>query len=114
LPITVSQLLFRGRLHIPALRGEEREGRDRVHLVVRAVHDELHASGNLTELANDQSIANKIIVMRDVFFEIDIAEIGEITNDDAGIVNCWTNMRDRRTVFYRIHTFRIWFIIMHL
>ena len=101
------------RRHLPSTHDVKRKRGRSIHLVVRAVHDELHARTDLTELTNHQPVADKIIMMRDVLFKIDITKIRELANNDARIVNRRPNMRHRFAPAYRIYPFRIRSILLH-
>ena len=78
---------------LPALT-ENREGisRNPGHLVVRAVHDEFHATGKGTKLANDQTIADERIVIEDVALKvlgvIRVVVVGVVTDDDVRVGHC--------------------------
>lgn len=56
-----------------------------VHLVVCTVHDECYSCCYLAELTDDKSVADEIVVMQDMLFEIHIAEICEISDDDIRV-----------------------------
>jgi len=69
----------------PAIpENEEGEGRDPIHLVIGAVHDEFDAARNRTKLPDDQPVANKRKVVDHVLLEIvdgvRIVVIGVIAN----------------------------------
>lgn len=78
---------------LPAL-AEDRKwiGRNARHLVVRAVHDEFHATGKGTKLANDQTIADERIVIEDVALKvlgvIRVVVVGVVTDDDVRVGHC--------------------------
>jgi hypothetical protein len=74
----------------------KRIGRNTTHLVVRAVHYELHARGNLTELPDNQAVAVKIVVVCDMTLKVPVAEISIITNNDVGAGNRRPDVRNLR------------------
>ena len=60
--------------------------------MICAIHDKINAGSNLTELSDNEFVPDKIIVMRDMFFEIFVAKITEITNDNIWIIDGWFNI----------------------
>ena len=60
-----------GRESLPAAAHDvEGVGRDAVHAMVCAVHDKLDAPGDGAEFSDDELVAQKFIVMRDMRFKI--------------------------------------------
>ena len=68
----------------------KRIGCGAIHPVVRAVHYEIHTSGNSAEIAYDEPIANEIIEMSYMLLKpvgsIDIIVISLVTDDDSRIL----------------------------
>ena len=54
-----------------------------VHLVVSPVHHEFHAGSNLAELADDELVADKVVMVRHMTLEIRIGDVGEIAHNDV-------------------------------
>lgn len=54
-----------------------------VHLVVSPVHHEFHAGSNLAELADDELVPDKVVMVGDVTLEIRIGDVGEIAHNDV-------------------------------
>ena len=64
------QVLERGSEALPAAAHDVAGvGRDAVHPVVRAVHDELYAPGYGAEPADDEPVAQELVVVRDVLLK---------------------------------------------
>ena len=74
--------LGRGVL-LPCAEDVEGVSGGRVHLVVRPVHHEFNAGGNLAELADDELVADKVVMVGDVPLKILVGNIGEIAHNDV-------------------------------
>ena len=74
-----------GRRHVPPLQRVKGKGGDGIHLVVRAVHDELNACRDLTEFPDDEPVAVPFIQVGNVAFKVRVGDIGEIPDRDIGI-----------------------------
>lgn len=70
---------------ISALKNIKRKCGHCVHLMIRAVHDEVDSRRNLTELSDNQLIAVKVVMMGDMTFKIHIAEICKFANNNIWI-----------------------------
>ena len=69
----------------PPFENIERIGRDGVHLMIRSVHHEIDAGGDLAELSDNQLVSIESIVVGHMFLEIRIAEICEVADYDVGM-----------------------------
>ena len=74
--------LGRGGL-LPCAEDVERVSGGCVHLVVSPVHHEFHAGGNLAELADDELVADKVVMVGDVPLKVLVGKVGEIAHNDV-------------------------------
>ena len=54
--------------------------------MVRAVHHELDACSYLAELPDDELVPVPLVVVGDVALEFRVRDVGEVSNDDVGLV----------------------------
>ena len=53
--------------------------------MVRPVHDEFHAGGNLAKLADDELVPDKVVVVGDMPLKILVGKVGEIAHNDVWV-----------------------------
>ena len=68
---------------LPCAEDIERVSGGCVHLVVGPVHHEFHAGGNLAELADDELVPDKVVMVGDVLLKVLVGNIGEIAHNDV-------------------------------
>ena len=83
----IRQILLRREILLPTIEDIERVRGSGIHRMIGPVHDKFHTSTNLAELANNQFIANKVIMMGDVPLEILTIKIGVFAHLDVGAIN---------------------------
>ncbi len=81
------QVFFRGYGLVPRSENIKRVSRYGVHLVVCPVHHKLYTCTNLAEFTDNEFIANKIIMVRNVFLKVSIRKISKIAYNDIRIFN---------------------------
>lgn len=55
--------------------------------MICSVHDKGYSGGNLTKTSDDELVAVGIVMMGDVAFEVDIAEIREVADYDVRVLD---------------------------
>lgn len=92
-------------------KNRERKGGQGVHAMIGAVHDELDSSRESAEFADDQLVADKIVVVKHVAFEVlgvfRIVIIGVVTNFYVGVFNGVLYEADPLKAIQRVFNIRI-------
>ncbi|MNZ88025.1 hypothetical protein D3C78_1069060 [compost metagenome] len=95
----------------------ERVGRNRIHSMVRTIHNKFNTFGNRAELPNNELVTNKIIMMSHMllklFGTVYIIIIRIITNRNIFSCNHIFDITDAFDLFIRIERIRIRSIFLH-